>query len=164
MSCQAEARSVTDGHPARHTTTAIPKAGFDIETINRLLEPRRCDGHTSGGMARVFLADDDDSFRFLTRLRLEDAGHEIVGEARDAEGCTRGLAGAAADVALIDGFLRLDGWDELRRASPSTKLVLFSGMPFDLSDDAGRLEADAHIAKSAPVRELVALVARLSES
>lgn len=114
-------------------------------------------------MARVFLADDDDAFRFLTRLRLEDAGHEIVGEASDGDGCARGLADANADVALIDGFLKRDGWDELRLASPGTKLILCSGMPFDLADDAGRLGADAHIAKSAPVRELVALVARLSD-
>ena len=114
-------------------------------------------------MARVFLADDDDSFRFLTRLRLEDAGHEIVGEATTGEACVAGLAETAADIALIDGFLKPDDWGELRRTSPGTKIVLLSGMPADLSDDAGRLGADAFIYKGDPVRELLALIARSTD-
>ena len=114
-------------------------------------------------MARIFLCEDDDAFRLLTRLRLEEAGHEIVGEAASSEPCLDGVVETAADVALIDGFLDDDGWARLRAAAPDTKLVILSGVPEDLlAEEARRLGADAHLFKGADVEELVALVGRLA--
>jgi DNA-binding NarL/FixJ family response regulator len=115
-------------------------------------------------MARVFLCEDDPSFRLLTRLRLESLGHEVVGEAGAAHTCAEGIVGADADVALIDGLLeRPEDWARLRAGSPQTKLVAFSGMPDDsLEAYAEAMGADAWLPKSASVDRLAALVARIA--
>jgi DNA-binding NarL/FixJ family response regulator len=83
-------------------------------------------------MARVLLVDDDADYRLLVRLALEaDARYEVVAEAGN------GLeAVAAADVfqpeiVLLDCSMpRADAFDclpELRRISPSSRVVLMSG-------------------------------------
>jgi DNA-binding NarL/FixJ family response regulator len=83
-------------------------------------------------MARVLLVDDDADYRLLVRLALEaDARYEVVAEARN------GLEAIAAadlhqpEMVLLDCSMpRADAFDclpELRRTSPSSRVVLMSG-------------------------------------
>ena len=83
-------------------------------------------------MPRVLLVDDDADYRLLVRLALEgDARYEVVAEARN------GLEALAAadlhqpEMVLLDCSMpRADAFDclpELRRASPSSRVVLMSG-------------------------------------
>ena len=114
-------------------------------------------------MARIFLCEDDASFRLLTRIHLEAAGHEIVGESADGSGCSAMIPAAAPDVALIDNLLSREEWVVLRAATPHTKLVLFSGMPdARLAEEAERLGADASIPKRTETRAMCDIVARLA--
>ncbi|MFL5843603.1 MAG: response regulator [Solirubrobacteraceae bacterium] len=116
-------------------------------------------------MARVFLCEDDASFRLLTRIHLEAAGHEIVGESADGTGCDAAIPAVAPDVALIDNLLTREQWATIRKGTPDTKLVLFSGMPDSrLAQEAERVGADASIPKRVATSELCDTVARLAAS
>jgi DNA-binding NarL/FixJ family response regulator len=83
-------------------------------------------------MARVLLVDDDPDYRLLVRLALEaDARYEVVAEARSG---TEAIAAAEAvqpEVVLLDcsmpGTDAFDCLPELRRSSPSSRVVLISG-------------------------------------
>ena len=55
-------------------------------------------------MARVLVIDDNASLRALLRLRLEEAGHEVV-EAADGDEGLRLYREAGADLVLCDLFL-----------------------------------------------------------
>jgi two-component system chemotaxis response regulator CheY len=79
---------------------------------------------------RIFLCDDNSQYRTLLRLVLEDAGHEIVGEAGDGQEAIDLAPGAGAEVLLLDlNMPRLSGWDalpRLREALPDTKIVILT--------------------------------------
>ena len=114
-------------------------------------------------MARVYLCEDDESFRLLTRLHLEALGHEVVGESGDGARCVEGLASTQADVALLDGILNAEQWAAVRERSPDTRLVLYSGMPDDrLASEAARLGADDAMRKGAGSGALGGLIERLT--
>ena len=83
-------------------------------------------------MTRVLLVDDDGDYRLLVRLALQaDTRYQVVAEARN------GLEAVAAadlhqpEVVLLDCSMpRADAFDclpELRRISPSSRVVLMSG-------------------------------------
>jgi DNA-binding NarL/FixJ family response regulator len=77
---------------------------------------------------RVLLADDHQLFRQGLRVLLENAGHEIVGEASDGREALRLARTLRPDVAVLDVSMPvLNGLDttrELRRAVPDTKTIL----------------------------------------
>jgi CheY-like chemotaxis protein len=114
-------------------------------------------------MARIALCDDSDSFRMLLGLQLEGAGHEIAGATGDPERVEPLMRDVAPDVALVDGFLpESTPLSALRAASPTTKFVLYSGMPQSRLDELARESgADAALTKGAPFEELLATVDRL---
>lgn len=81
-------------------------------------------------LARFLLVDDEPDFRMLTRLVLEDHGHEVVGEAgggKEAVGLARRLR---ADAILLDlnmpGVSGLEALPRLRAAAPASKVVILS--------------------------------------
>jgi two-component system, NarL family, response regulator NreC len=79
---------------------------------------------------RVLLADDHQIFRQGLRELLENAGHEIVGEAADGREALKLARSLAPDVAVLDVSMPLlNGLDaacELRRMAPDTKTVLLT--------------------------------------
>jgi CheY-like chemotaxis protein len=65
-------------------------------------------------MARVLVIDDNASLRALLRLRLEEAGHEVL-EAADGDEGLRLYREAGADLVLCDLFLPgKDGVETIR--------------------------------------------------
>jgi DNA-binding NarL/FixJ family response regulator len=79
---------------------------------------------------RVLLADDHQLFRQGLRGLLENAGHEIVGEAADGREALKLAQSLRPDVAVLDlSMPLLNGLDtahELRRVAPETKTILLT--------------------------------------
>ena len=88
---------------------------------------------------------------------------ELVGEARDAEGALREVTLARPDVLLLDvhmpGATGLDVLERVRRASPSTRVLLLT-----MDDDAEtvlaavRLGVDGYLVKGAGQEEILRAV------
>lgn len=83
-------------------------------------------------MVRVLLVDDDADYRLLVRLALEaDARYEVVAEARNGLEAVAAVSAYQPEVVLLDCSMpRVDAFDclpELRRISPSSRVVLLSG-------------------------------------
>lgn len=97
--------------------------------------------------ARVVLVDDTPTLRMLTRLALEDAGFDVVGEAGD------GLAGLEVarrlrpDLVLLDLAMPvMDGLEALpllREALPDAQVVILSGFDRAAMEDQV-IDAGAH--------------------
>jgi DNA-binding NarL/FixJ family response regulator len=85
---------------------------------------------------RVALVDDDPDYRYLVRLALEGAGHEVVGEAGDARGAVALAAEEQPDLVLLDvdlpGADGLSAIPQIRAACPGCLIVLVSGFPSDV--------------------------------
>ena len=79
---------------------------------------------------RVLVADDHQLFRQGLRGLLENAGHDVVGEAADGREALELAQSLRPDVAVLDVSMPLlNGLDtarELRRVAPGTKAVLLT--------------------------------------
>lgn len=79
---------------------------------------------------RVLLADDHQLFRQGLRGLLENAGHEIIGEAADGREALRLARALCPDVAVLDLSMPLlnglDAASELQRVAPDTKTILLT--------------------------------------
>jgi DNA-binding NarL/FixJ family response regulator len=83
-------------------------------------------------MARVLLVDDDADYRLLVRLALEaDPRYQVVAEARNGLEAVEAADLHQPEVVLLDCSMpRADAFDclpQLRRISPSSRVVLMSG-------------------------------------
>jgi DNA-binding NarL/FixJ family response regulator len=80
--------------------------------------------------SRVLLADDHQLFRPGLRGLLENAGHEVVGEAADGREAIRLARALNPDIAVMDlSMPMLNGLDaarELKRAAPNTRTILLT--------------------------------------
>jgi two-component system cell cycle response regulator CpdR len=81
-------------------------------------------------MARILLAEDDDSLRGFMKTNLERAGHEVDAFG-DGEEAWEALQGASYDLLLTDIVMPiLDGIELARRAAdvdPAMKIVFITG-------------------------------------
>jgi DNA-binding NarL/FixJ family response regulator len=101
---------------------------------------------------RLFLCDDNEHYRKLTRLVLEPAGHEIVGEAGDGQQAIDEAPACAPDVLLLDlNMPNLNGFEALptlRESLPETKIfILTTGQARDERRRALEGGADGFIVK-----------------
>lgn len=117
----------------------------------------------------VYLCDDVADIRLLMRFALEESPDlRVVGEAGDGEAGVEGVAETQPDVVLLDlSMPRLDGLEvisRLRRVSPGTGIVIFSGFSAErMRELALRLGADQYVEKGTSietVRDVVREVAR----
>ena len=81
-----------------------------------------------GHMPRLFVCDDDATYRALIRVVLTDSGeHEIVGEAKDGRECIERAPQVCPDVILLDlnmpGMSGVEALPVLRDLLPETKIV-----------------------------------------
>jgi CheY-like chemotaxis protein len=117
---------------------------------------------------RVVVADDDDDYRLLVRLALDDQPDlTVVGEAASTPQLADLMAGPV-DLVLLDASLpgALEAAPGLRRSAPMTRLVLTSSLPAGhIADATARAGAVGSLAKDIPLarlpdalRELGALV------
>jgi two-component system, NarL family, response regulator NreC len=79
----------------------------------------------------VYLVDDEALLRAAFRSWIEqEPGFEVVGEQRDARAAIAEVATLRPDVMLLDitlpGLSGIDALPELRRASPSTRILMLS--------------------------------------
>lgn len=103
-------------------------------------------------LPRVMLVDDDETMRILTRLVLKRSlQFEVVAEAKDGlEGilqagiCRPDLVILDIDMPLMGGLEALPG---IIKASPNSRVVLFSGHELERSDAFFELGAAGFIGK-----------------
>ena len=113
---------------------------------------------------RVFLCDDHDGLRELTRLQLEQHPDiVVVGEAADGRALVERVGAARPDVIMLDlSMPRMDGLEAiaaLRQESPAARIVIFSGFEArSLRARALDLGAHDYIEKRAPAAKIVASV------
>lgn len=119
---------------------------------------------------RILVVDDDDAFRRIMRIRLEEMGHEVL-EAQDGEGAVKAATEHAPDLILMDRIMpRMDGLQatKLLRSQEATEdvpIVIVSAV----SDMRARVEvleagADDSLAKPFHLAELTARVTSLLNS
>ena len=107
---------------------------------------------------RVFLADDDPSFRFLLRETLPDEDIEIVGEAEDHVELVGAVREAKPDVVLLDQLCDVQTVLQLRIAAPFARVVILSGHQPEDGDRRLAAVADGYVVKGAGLEELRAAV------
>jgi CheY-like chemotaxis protein len=107
---------------------------------------------------RLFLCDDNERYRLLARLVLEEH-HEIVGEAGDGLEAIERAPATAPDVLLLDlNMPRLNGQDalpRLREALPCTRIIILtSGQAADERERALAAGADGFLLKPGSIYAL----------
>jgi DNA-binding NarL/FixJ family response regulator len=112
---------------------------------------------------RVVIVDDTDDLRFLLRTALTRGGMEVVAEAADGRAGIDVVRDTQPDVVLLDLAMPvMDGraaLPQLRRAAPSTRIIVLSGFGADLcSDELLALGGDGYIEKGHSLRGIVQYV------
>jgi CheY-like chemotaxis protein len=112
-------------------------------------------------LSLILIIDDMEDIRFLCRLVLEGAGHEVI-EAATAEDALGILDDTSPDAILLDIRLPgLDGWDVLRilRARddlPRIKVIVCSAHASKSEQSRAHAEgASGFLNKPFPMKELV---------
>lgn len=116
-------------------------------------------------MARILLAEDDDSLRGFLTTNLTRAGHTVDAFA-DGDGAWEALTGSSYDLLLTDIVMPgLDGIELARRAGeldPAMKIVFITGFAAVALSQAAVAPAKASVlSKPFHLRELVTAVERV---
>jgi len=111
-----------------------------------------------GPRMRVFLCDDNDGYRALIRIVLEEH-HDVVGEAADGDEAIERAPGSDPDVLLLDlNMPRLGGMEALPRLRGllgTTKIIILTtGRTEDERRRALEAGADGFIVKPESVFSL----------
>ncbi|KAA5803930.1 response regulator [Alkalicaulis satelles] len=121
-------------------------------------------------MARILLAEDDDSMRDFLAKALERAGHEVDSVADGEEGLTAlGEAPGGYDLLLTDIVMPgVDGIELARRAAeidPRLKIMFITGFAAVALNAGANAPAQAKVlSKPFHLRDLVNEVARVMEA
>ena len=107
---------------------------------------------------RVFVADDDSTYRFLLRETLPDGEIEIVGEAAAAGVIVSGVRDARPHVVLLDQMCDTQTLLEVRLVAPYARVIILSGHHPDDGDRALAAAADGYVVKGADLDALRAAV------
>jgi two-component system cell cycle response regulator CpdR len=110
-------------------------------------------------MARILLAEDDDSLRTFLAAALNKAGH-VVADFPDGEQALEALMGMAFDLLLTDIVMPgIDGVELARKAAevdPAMKIVFITGFAAVALNPANQAPGNAKIlSKPFHLRELV---------
>ena len=115
---------------------------------------------------RVLVVDDEPDIRVILRTALRlHGGFEVVGEATTGGDAARLAAQTRPDVVVLDlGLPDLAPKNllvEVRRASPTSKIVVFSG--FDAERPWFEQRAEGFVAKDADIAHLLDLLAEVGQ-
>ena len=112
---------------------------------------------------RVVLCEDHAVLRAIVRETCVEAGHEVVGETACADEAATLAARWAAEVVVLDlssGGTPAETIRPVVDGAPHAAIVAYTGLtPADLDGDARRALA-AHVAKTAPLTDLMAEIER----
>ncbi len=119
-------------------------------------------------MAKVLIADDEESVLEVVRRILQIDGHEVI-EARDGEEALRKIRVEKPDLALIDLFMpRREGLEtimQIRKSYPELKIIAVSGgnptHGMSFLEMATRLGAHRTLAKPFSMEDMRNVVAEL---
>lgn len=116
-------------------------------------------------MARILLAEDDDSLRRFLALNLHRAGHQ-VDAFEDGEGAWEALDASVYDLLLTDIVMPgLDGIELARRAAevqPSLKIVFITGFAaVALAQSSAAPKSAKVLSKPFHLRDLVSELERM---
>lgn len=119
-------------------------------------------------MAKVLIADDEESVLEVVRRILMIDGHEVI-EARDGEEALRKIRLEKPDLAVIDLFMpRREGLEtimQLRKSYPDLKIIAVSGgnpsHGMSFLEMATRLGAHRTLAKPFSMEDMRNVVAEL---
>lgn len=111
-------------------------------------------------MARILIADDHAVVRMAVRLSLQNAGHEVVGEAENGMEVVTLARTSPPDLIILDIDLpKLDGFAVLKRLcakSKPHKVVVFSGMDAKrYATRCSRAGAAAFVSKDSELNALI---------
>ena len=123
------------------------------------------DDYRAGQMARILLAEDDESMRRFLAKALENAGHDVVpcGKGDEAHGC---LKEDVFDILLTDIVMpEMDGIELARLAAeldPTLKIMFITGFAaVALNPEVATPREAKVLSKPFHLRDLVAEVDRL---
>jgi CheY-like chemotaxis protein len=110
---------------------------------------------------RVLVVDDTPELRRLLRRAFRDCDDfEVVDEAADGAQALERVRDLQPEVILLDiNMPRRNGLDvlgEIRDADPNAVIVVFSGMPDSIGEQALSKGADAFVAKGTSLKDLIA--------
>lgn len=160
-----------DRRPTGHPETCCGRATTDSCTGLGGAQPapdlprgRVSDRSTDSGCGRsrsVAVIDDHHRLRQLIRTLVErHAGFEVVAEGRDGHDAVAIARHHRPDIVIVDnqmpGMTGTEAIPHVRRASPSTRIILYTMDPPPPTGD--RAVADAYLSKAAPADQLIALL------
>jgi two-component system, cell cycle response regulator CpdR len=116
-------------------------------------------------MARILLAEDDDSLRTFLAAALNRAGHDVT-DFPDGDQALEALLGTAFDLLLTDIVMPgVDGVELARKAAevdPSIKIVFITGFAAVALNPANQAPTQAKVlSKPFHLRELVSEVEKV---
>jgi two-component system nitrogen regulation response regulator GlnG len=116
----------------------------------------------SDAPARVLVADDEPSIRFVLREALGEAGHTVV-EADSGDAALEALAGQPFEIAFLDirmpGPSGLEILDQLRASGADTAVVIITAQnTFENAVEAMKRGALDYLVKPFAIAEVLALV------
>ncbi|MEP6953427.1 MAG: response regulator [Solirubrobacteraceae bacterium] len=112
---------------------------------------------------RVVLCEDHAALRQIVRETCTAAGIEVVGETDRAEEAAALAAQEAADVVVLDlssGETPSETIRPVTELVPAAAIVAYTGVPAADLDAAAARALAGHVAKTAPLSELVAEIER----
>lgn len=113
---------------------------------------------------RLLIADDNELLRIGVRTLIEfQRDWVICGEASDGDEAIAKALALAPDVVVLDlSMPMLNGFraaEQIRRASPSTKIIFLS--VHDVPATASAAGADAFVSKASPADVLISTIERV---
>lgn len=108
---------------------------------------------------RVLIADDVADLRTMVRITIEiDGRFEVVGEAADGREAIELARRLRPDIVILDlSMPHMDGLEaipEIRRGSPTSKILVLSGFDERVGEHALSLGADAYMSKNRHIDDL----------